>query len=328
MNELDRDPVVVRALQRVEVLEHAPDFWERLSSRLATLDAPAAPTTHDDDADGAGAADAESIPVVALERERRSVPSRRGWLLAVAAVLVLVLGVAALVATDDDDRVRVGPAAGPGSTSTTQASPRDPKGLPRSATVVLEFLEALANGDVAGAAMRMGPRSEAYIEATTGSVEDFLRQAAEGYGAWAAAADRSITTIEVRPGDVVVVLSGTITVEGAAERRHDAFPVRYAESAGAWFVEPWAFDRATGGRIQWLTPTGAGPHDEIRIAAPAEGTAWLSIDGATPVQATVGGDRTATWALPEPLRGPHLLVVAFVNDATFAALATSYNVDG
>ncbi len=331
MNDFDRDPIVARALRGLDAPEHAPGFWDRLESRLATLDADAEAGAA---ADGDGLVDgAEARLVVPLQPEPRPGPSHRGRFLAVAAALLVVMAAAALVLSDRDYRVDVG-TAGPGSTSNSEVPPDTSSNLSESAAVVLEFLDAVANGDVAGASARIGPSSEAYIAATAGSVEGFLRQASESDGPWigpiwAATSDRTTATVELRPGDAVVVVSGTFSMmEGVAERRHGAFPVRYMESAGAWVVEPWAFDPATGGRIELLSPTGSGPHDQIKIAAPAEGTAWLSIDSAAPIKATVGADGTATWTLPEPLRGPHTLMVAFINDTNFTALATSYSVDG
>lgn len=329
MTEFDRDPIVARALRRLEVPEHAPDFWDRLERRLAT-DPDA---TAEADAGGDGRVDGdEASLVVALHPRPRPGPSHRGRFLAVAAALLVMMAAAALVLSNRNHRVDVGP-AGPASTLNSEVPPDAPSSPSESATVVLEFLDALANGDIRGAAARIGPSSETYLEAIAGSTERFLQQAGEDDGPWtgpiwAITSDRTTTTVELRPGEAVVVVSGTFSaMEGVAERRHGAFPVRYMESAGAWVVEPWAFDPTTGGRIELRSPSGS-VHDRIEIAAPADGTAWLSIDSAAPIEATVGADGTATWTLPEPLLGPHTLVVAFINDTNFTAVATSYNVDG
>jgi hypothetical protein len=63
------------------------------------------------------------------------------------------------------------------------------------------------------------------------------------------------------------------------------------------------------------------------VATPAEGHAWLAIDDQPPVEVAVGADHLASWTLPEPLAaGNHLLVVSFISETTFAALATSLDV--
>lgn len=182
---------------------------------------------------------------------------------------------------------------------------------------MLGFLDDLGGGDLQGAAARLGPGSEAYLQATAGSVEAFLQVAAEGFGAWAAAPDRATNLVEVRAGDVVVVVSGTLLVEGNVEERYDAFPARYAESAGVWFVEPWAMNPGDD-RLELLVNDTA---DRVDLIASAAGEAWLSIDYAPPIQVVVAEDGVAAWDMRDALDGEHTLVAAFINEGNFTAVA-------
>jgi hypothetical protein len=278
------------------------------------------------------------------------------WRLAAATAAAVAVAAAAvvLVLAPDPDGGQVetrpsGPRHGPSTTSTT-----DPTGPTTSATAetttmpavsdvppgsedaVLGFLDALGRGDLAGAASHLGLASEAYISTAARSVEDFLLSAEEGYGAWADAEGRMTSTVVLGPGDVVVVVSGTLQLEGTVEERTQAFPVRYAQSAGAWLVEPWALD-PEGGQLLLRTPdpTGGGQSpvsdgvdevvDEVVATTPRDGTAWLAVDDQPPRATTVGTEREATWSLDEPLPpGRHTLTIAFVADMTFVATSASY----
>lgn len=305
MTKTERDPAVARVLRRVPVPDHGADFWDDLDRRLQPDDG-AFPWPTETDVEG--------VPVVSLQP---APPTRTPWRrrLVAAAAVVVVFGAGAIAASRRDGR-EVTPATTWGTDTTTTAPTRPPSSPPGSAEAVLLFLDALGAGDLVGAASHLGPRSEAYLQATAGSVESFLRVAEEGFGAWAASTDRTTTIIE-GPGGVVVVVSGTLTVEGTVEHRSDAFPARYSPSAGVWFVEPWAWDPAAG----QLQVSVADAADRVEATIGAEGTAWLSVDGAPPRMAEVGPDHRATWRLPAPLEGEHTIVVTFTNDITFAAVA-------
>jgi hypothetical protein len=108
--------------------------------------------------------------------------------------------------------------------------------------LVLAFLDAISVGDVEAAAAMVGPVSEQHADEELGGLLDLLRVSAEGHGAWSSAEVREVTTVGVEPGLAVVVLEGTLRLEGTLEHRIAAFPVRRAESADTWFVEPWADD--------------------------------------------------------------------------------------
>ncbi len=304
-DDLDRDDLVARVIADAPAPEHGPQFWSELEGRLA------------------------GMTVTALRPAGPPRRRRTARLLATAATLAAAVAAVAIgvAARPDDQRVTVAPATtsppAPATTATT-ATTAPPQNPPGASAAVLRFLDALGNGDRRTAANLLGPRSEAYLTATTGSVDEFLQVAAEGYGSWVGSTDRTTRVIDVRPGDVVVVVSGAVRVEGNVERRNDAFPARYAESAGAWFVEGWAFDPATGGRIEVLSE-GAEVRTGLRVGLPAGGTAWLSVDGG-PVQPAPVSNRTAAWTFPPLPAGDHLYVVTFINDSTFAAIAVTRSV--
>lgn len=250
----DRDPVIVAVLDRSDPPQHRAGFWADLDARLADLGPPAAP-------DGRGpipgrdAEDAEPVPVVPLTEaeieERRA--GRRALVLSgfVAAAVLLVVGLTYGVDLLDDRSID-SPANAAGSSGNDEAgafstttyltrSVPDAE-LAEAERLVLAFLDAIAAGDVEVAAAMVGPVSEQHADEELGGLLDLLRVSAEGHGAWSSAEDREVTTVGVEPGLAVVVLEGTLSLEGTLEHRIAAFPVRRAEAADTWLVEPWADD--------------------------------------------------------------------------------------
>jgi hypothetical protein len=310
VTDADRDLVVEGVVRRIPVPDHAPDFWHDLERRLHAVGG----GVHSADV----APEAEDLPVVALQPPSPPHRLRRRRLRAAAAVLVVIGAVGALAVTASRDEGRLTPAATPPSEPPPTTSPSEITSAPGSDQAVLAFLDALGDGDLEGAAARLGPASEAYLEATAGSVESFLRVAEEGYGPWAASPDRRTSIVEIRTGEVVVVVTGTVEVEGTTERRADAFAARYAESARAWFVESWAHDPDADAFTLRVTDA----RDRVEIFTPAEGSAWLAVDDTAPIRIDIDADHTGTWDLSLPVDGQHLVVVAFINDTTFTAMAS------
>ena len=163
-----------------------------------------------------------------------------------------------------------------------------------------EVSRSLGRGEFDAAAAVLGPLSEHYAETTYGSVEEFLRVAQEGYGTWEASTDRATTMVEIRPGEVVVVVRGTVQVEGNVEHRTDAFPARYAESAGAWFVEPWAIEPESTDTVIEVRRDDERDIQAVNLAA---GTAWPAIDGGPLTSVEVGQDGVARLASCRNSRG-------------------------
>ncbi|MGE0879590.1 MAG: hypothetical protein AB7L13_12285 [Acidimicrobiia bacterium] len=203
--------------------------------------------------------------------------------------------------------------------------------LGRAQQAVMTFLESLGSGDVDAARRVVGPISEQRSGAA-GGLTSMLRQSTEGHGAWPAATDREVTTIGFAPGLAVVVLEGTLRVEGTTEHRVAAFPVRKAESADTWFVEPWAYDLATAPPLTIVSPTvdaeeratvrgGQSFQLTVSVSARASGTVYVSYDGAPPALQRVS---TADPVVFAPRSAPELVTVLYSDGPTLAA--TAFNV--
>lgn len=192
---------------------------------------------------------------------------------AVAAMLLLA-------GCGDDD-------TGSPGTTTDAATTTTPAGeLARAREAVTSFLDALSRGDIAAAASRVGPVSEQRAQAA-GGLQSLLRQSTEGHGAWPAARGKTVTALGIEPGLAVVVLEGTLSVEGSTEHRVAAFPVRKAESANVWFVEPWAYALQGGPPLRILSPSvdegewATAPNQgsvSVVVEAPASGTVTALVE--------------------------------------------------
>jgi hypothetical protein len=334
---IERDPLVADALAAIEVPDHAPGFWERLQAATApeARDAATATVFLDEPAEVA------AVPDGMLEPEEPSESWRRRWargaarVLVAAAAVAVFAGAGVVLARDDGD---VGPDLSDQTTATTlvgDTTTTAAPGLVPEEQVVVDFVDALGRGDLDSAAALLGPRSEQHLVAQSGSVDAFLGEAAEGYGAWSTSTDRQVTLVD---GIDVVLLEGTVSVEGTAEYRRLAIPVVYAESAEAWFVDPWAFDPAVEDqRFDYLMPDAGPfglvlkPDDELEVAFPTAGVVHFSLDGAAPTQVDTVSmkglssvDRNvASWTVPEDAPDGSTVVVAFQADsgATFVAQA-------
>ena len=363
----DRDPVVARALASVQPPPHRADFWQRLDRSLAQVPSPRAvqsPNTHAPAPQPAPPRD-DDTTVVELHREADDHRGGRGGhggqgghrrrarraarfplrVLASAAVIVAVVVAGVWVAGRGDDEL--GPDLSTAGPTGTVAESSAPTGAPEtSATAttepaegkpehaVLELVDALGAGDAERVKSVLGPRSEQTITEQWGSVDAYVAEASEGYGAWSAAEDLTVDVIELREGEAIVVLRGTIRPEGMEEHRVDAFPTRRTESAGVyWFVEPLAsYDPEAHPPIA-LEPDGTElvvtNGEPIVLRTPTAGTAYFSLGGqpavAVETQSSGTGHR-ATWTPDDAPAGPSLLTVAFVSDTHFTALARDVTV--
>ena len=215
----------MRELAAISVPEHGPDFWSRLAASLQADDAAPtetatttpprvapAPAPAASPPEGTGARSRSSTTTLrrlstkrpSRRRPPRPPPHRTAGPLRVAQILVTVAVVAivaiiGLALTNDDDS---GPDLGsqPGGTTTA------PEAAAPEEQAVLAFFDALGRGDTPAAANLLGPRSVAYLTAQSGSVDAFLTDAAEGYGAWRSSPDRQVTVVDGLP---VVLVQGT-----------------------------------------------------------------------------------------------------------------------
>jgi hypothetical protein len=199
--------------------------------------------------------------------------------------------------------------------------------LDEAKRVVTAFVDSLGKGDLDGAAATVGPISEQQAEAA-GGLRSMLQQSTEGHGAWIGATDRTVTAIGIDHGLVVVVLEGTLQVEGSTEHRVAAFPVRRAESAKVWFVEPWAHEIAQTPPLLVRSPS-VDPLDyakaeldepvDVRVETALVGSIWFSFDDGAPDEVTVeAGPRSTSRSASAKERvvilfesGPTLYATAF-----------------
>jgi hypothetical protein len=361
-----RDPFVTRALATLPIPEHAPDFWPRLEAALEAV--------RFDDVDESPAHEPPLAVHIARQEVDAALPSRIGLtgidlaaivrpgddrvrpprrlsrvarpLLAAAAVVLLVAAVRLSVDGDDDAVLQSVTLTGPDGSSTPAAEPGRATssstaiaGDVQQATSVLNtFLEALGAGRTADAAKLVGPRSEAYLISQGGSVQAGLPPAGEGYGAWAASPDRTLTAVQVAPGSFVLVAEGTVQVDGRPTHRVDAFPMTKAESARAWFVDAWAFDPAIGGRLELSGDASSGGIRALRVGEPVEvfaeapGTMRFVLAGHEPIDVVTvkrGAANLATWTpTAADIGDAQLLTIAFRSDSgtIYTALAVQAQV--
>jgi hypothetical protein len=335
----ERDPVVARVLAEIEVPDHLPGFWERLDAAMQ----PSEPVTEAVPEPAPVPAPAPAVSVFVDEPEpdpdpasteitlappAPAEPAHRRWtrigarVLAGAAALVVLVVAGVLVARDDG---AYGPDLSEPTPTTTSIGPPATAPEPTAEeVVVVDFLDALGRGDLATAAALLGPRSEEYVTSQSGSVEAWLTEAEEGYGAWAASSDRTVRAVEGLP---VVLVEGTVTVEGSTEFRRLAVPVVYAESAKAWFVDPWAFDPDV--EDQRLEVGPAAPGEGLLVHTGQTGTASFALVefDLPPASVEVGGDGTARWTVPDDAPVGTTLVVVFESASGRTVTATAIPVN-
>jgi len=135
----------------------------------------------------------------------------------------------------------------------------------------------------------------------------------------------------------VVVVSGTYPGEGDAESRVDVFPV--VDDGEGFRVEHLAFDPARDNDITFTLPEeteeGLGsmaPTEEVNVFVPAQGTAYLQLDGTEVLTDETSEVAGRPFALFHPegdlAPGEHVLVlVAVGDDGTVTAFGGSFTVE-
>jgi hypothetical protein len=355
VTDIERDEAIAQALRDLPVPPHRATFWADLEAGIATGDGALT-----DGADGRRPATGE-LPAVAPMRERRS--NRRTPLLVAAAVLVL-LGAVGFVTLGDDgdddeladqstdtsaeadstepDEPAVTTVSTAASEDTAASGPVGDDGSPEA--VVTSWLDALGSGDVDTAAELTGPRTAAYIEsqAPDATLEGFLTESQEGFGAWAGSEDRTVTLLPLEPIEFdggtlqVVVVSGTHPGEGEPGSRVDVFPV--VDDGEGYKVEHLAFDPGRDNDPTFTLPDetehGLGtmaPGEEVNVFVPAQGTVYLQLDGGEVDEDTTSEVAGRPFALFNPegdlTPGDHVLVlVAVGDDGTVTAFGGSFTV--
>ena len=182
--------------------------------------------------------------------------TRRAQVAGIAGAMALTVA-----ACGDDAPTASTPTGAPGvsapsttdPTTTAPGKPVSDADRAQAAAAVVTFVDALGAGDVERAAAILGPVSIANA-ASAGGVAALLRQSTEGHGAWIGASDRTVTAAGAAPDVAVVVLQGTLQVEGMTERRVAAFPVARSAPDQPWLVEPWGMPLASDGPLTVLAP--------------------------------------------------------------------------
>ncbi|MGE0878161.1 MAG: hypothetical protein AB7L13_10840 [Acidimicrobiia bacterium] len=268
---------------------------------------------------------------------------------------VVVLGavVASLIATSDGNDASVPlvvttvsaarptvatPARTATATATTVPSPSAPTPTIATASpvgVATQFLGALASGDLPKLKSLSGPRSQEYL-AAPGAFEAAAKAAQDSLAAWTKSTDARYRLVTIDDTSAVVVVSGNRPNGNQTETRADALPMRQAGANGPWAVEWFAVDPATPGKVEVSTPAGATSKAvnvkkgaTISVSTPVDGVALFSLDGASPIAATINKtatSRTASFTLPNSLTGTAVLMATVASERTFAATATVLNI--
>ena len=331
MSDTDRDPQMTRYLTQSAVPDHAPEFWDNLDRQMDTID-------HGNPK----AALLDSTPSIAPLEERqrdqaevtrlaeRPGPSwRRGIVLAaVAAAVVGVLSFVTQRGGGEGSQVRLDP----GSVSTT-APFTNPTAQSEAISVTMRFVDALTAGNIAEARAALGSRSEAYLSGATDGVDPFLRGAQNSFADFASTANPDVWALATGVNEYVVVLKNGDKVQ--------AIPVIKAESAQAWFVEPWALDPDGESRLDvsypdmtTATPT-MKPEQSVTIFAPQAGDLLFGLDrdalDPVPTRPYNQGDGApalprADWELRSPAVGNHTLVIVYKTDKILSALARTIEI--
>jgi hypothetical protein len=216
-----------------------------------------------------------------------------------AAVLAFA-AIAMAACAGDDAGSASSPTPAPSTTSAGETGPVPAADLAAAQDVVLRFVDSLGRGDLDAAAAVVGPVSEQQANGA-GGLRSLLQQSTEGHGAWLRASGRTVTAIGVEPGIVAVVLEGTLNIEGTSEHRIAVFPARKAESAAAWFVDPWSYDLGSGPPLRITNPrvdseeqaSVSGPL-EVQVETNAAGTVFATFDAQPPTRVEVTGTTSTT----------------------------------
>ena len=288
--DVEPDPIVRTALQRLPIPPHTDGFWPRVgdildaegpqaAGRTVLVAAPAAPVVTGDEA-APPVEEPEPDPALALVPHALRRPSN-GVLLAVAAaaaVVVTLAGTALIEERNGTKEVTTDEAALPSSSADAVPADGQPaddtptrmteEGADASTAAVLAWVEDLSAGDGAGAWQAMGQASQAHF-GSQDAFEAEMSSLAEGYGAWSEAEPEDVLVTPVRTDAestiAVVTLVGTVDQEGLSERRAEAFPVRLI--GGDAVLEPFAL----AGAIEVVVPAVELPDDAPDTVEPDEG---------------------------------------------------------
>lgn len=339
MNE-PRDTIVGDALRRLDVPDHAPDFWDRLDSRLAED-----PAGNDDpapDADHTTVVDLQSSPAARRAADRRRTPMF-GLAAAVAVVVALVVGLAVLRPAADDESVvdsatvpdgdpapePAGPvtpdpdATAPETTVADTTVPEAPA-QPSPEELATEWLTLLRDGEVEQAHGLLDDTSQAALPLD--SFREVATGLAEGAGAFA---DLEPTVVPLIDDEglaaTAVVFSGDVQREGVIETASYAVvitgdPADPTRELGVGFV----LDGPTVEAVERTQPSETRTSPLELELSPTAGATWAIIDGSSP-QRIDSGESTVTIDV-EGLAGPGTHTVTVISTEGGRYTARSFTV--
>lgn len=282
----DRRGAARPPLGRMMTPAHRDGFWADVDAGLRAEARRMSPITV---AATAGEADVAPAPA------RAGRPARRAFTLSAAAILLAVV-VATLGLENDDRTGQIGAATGTDPPAPTQ----DDNGPAGARAAAVDWIAALAAGDMRGAWEDLGPASKeawASYEAFEAARASFT----EGLAQWASAERLEVTATTVRTGPGspvhVVTFSGRRHLLGTPVDGGYAVVVR-EPAPGTYELEPFTPQGTIG--LQFVRPAPGdqpspwSPGEPVVIAVPdAEAEAVLVVDRAPdPVQPVATGRPT------------------------------------
>jgi len=241
--------------------------------------------------------------------------------------LLLVVGLAAC--GDDDDEKDATPASTSSSTTTTTEAPSTSstteaaveEGAP--ATLALEWVRAIADGDDAAAIALTSPRSMEEIGGEAGWAEIEI-PLAEGWGAWGHAEGIEVVTADIADGVWAATFHGEIAQEGPPAESWSTLMV--VETDDGLRVEPFL----DLGNVELDPETGASVEPTHTFAAfvLAGRDVTLLVDGEVVDSSTEGadGDQQRVFADHTMDPGLHGFAVVVSNDTGVMARSAVYTV--
>ena len=288
MNE-PRDTVVGHALRRLDVPDHAPDFWSRLDAEL-TAGAPA-PADHERDRipedEAGGAAEVVELDAVTSRRGRDRRPSRLPVLPVAAAVVAIIALVVGVAVTRPDgagesqvDMADTTPAPTPDAIDPAPETSTDPATTALAAEELAgEWLTLLRAGEVEAAHALLDDPSqhamplEEFRDVATGLAEGAAAFAGDGVSS-------TVVTVEgpgVQPFRVVT-FAGEVEREGMAE--FASYPV-VVTGEGSDLGVHLTFDGPTI-EVDTELMTGSTLSSPLPLVVSETAALWVSYDGRTP----------------------------------------------
>jgi hypothetical protein len=223
--------------------------------------------------------------------------------------------------------------AAPVTTPPASVAPSDDQPVPGDpADAVRAWIEAVAAGDTEAARSltHVASRDRLGGEASFDAV-DAAR--AEGYGAWAGSTDAEYSVVALPaagPGVSIVVLEGTVAMEGGSARIVDAVPVR-TDADGNHQVDP--FQQLLGEvGIEYQAEPGSvlAPGHTFEVQLVAGRNVSLIVDDEVMLTTSVGadGDRQRITGSPNLglVPGTHSFTVVVERDGAVEARSVLYTV--